>query len=141
MSGVEGLPGGIAPAGGASGARPVGRAPVPTAAPPVSAVGQAPADRGGFDPVAAIVAVAQGAAAAPLTGLSGQLLDWAAPSARQFESLAPSRLLPLLSLATDRLASDAQRVDLLGDLGATALERELRDHLALAERRATMIEW
>ena len=95
---------------------------------------------GGFDPVAAVVAVAKGASAPPAAGLQARLLDWAAPSSRQFEAMTPARLLPLLGMAVDRLASDAQQVDLLGELGAEALTRELGDHRVLAERRATMIE-
>ena len=54
--------------------------------------------------------------------------------------MAPARLLTLLSLAVDRLADEAQQGDDLGELGAVALERELRDHQALAERRATLVE-
>ena len=54
--------------------------------------------------------------------------------------MQPSRLLPLLSMAVDRLAHDAPNLDELGWLGAAALERELRDHQAVAERRATIVE-
>lgn len=94
----------------------------------------------GFDPVAAVTAVAKGAAMPPPAGLSARLMEWAAPSSRQFEAMTPARLLPLLGVAVDRLASEAQQVDLLGELGAVALTRELDDHRVLAERRATMIE-
>ena len=93
----------------------------------------------GFDPFAALVEAAQGAGAPPAAGLQAQLLDWAAPTTRQFEAVSPARLLPLLSQAVDRLAEEAQRGDELDQLGAVALERELRDHQALAERRATLI--
>ena len=93
-----------------------------------------------FDAFAALVEAAHGAGAPPAAGLQAQLLDWAAPATRQFEAASPARLLPLLGLAVDRLAEEAQRGDELDQLGAVALERELRDHQALAERRATMIE-
>lgn len=97
-------------------------------------------DAPGFDPIAAVVAVAKGASMPPPAGLSARLMEWAAPSSRQFEAMTPARLLPLLGVAVDRLASEAQQVDLLGELGAVALTRELDDHRVLAERRATMIE-
>ena len=93
-----------------------------------------------FDPFTALVEAAQGAGAPPAAGLQAQLLDWAAPTTRQFEAVSPARLLPLLGVAVDRLAEEAQRGDELDQLGAVALERELRDHYALAERRATLIQ-
>ena len=79
------------------------------------------------------------AAAPPAAGLQAQLLDWSAPTTRQFEAISPARLRPLLGLAADLLAGETRRGDELDQLGASALERELRDHQALAERRATWI--
>lgn len=111
---------------------------LPHGAAPVGDAGLSPVP--GFDPFAALVEAARHAAAPPAAGLQAQLLDWVAPTARQFESVSPARLLPLLGLAVDRLSAEAQHGDDLDELGAVALERELRDHQALAERRATLIE-
>lgn len=134
MSGVQGI-GGRSPAiaGQRAGAAPTPRGPAPAGGPGPGAVPS-------LDAFAAAVQAARGAGAPPPAGLQAQLLDWAAPTARQFEAVSPARLLPLLGLAVDRLAEDAQRGDELDQLGAAALERELRDHQALAERRATLID-
>ena len=143
MSTLDGVgaPAGAVEAGGAAAVRSVGGTSGVAAVRGVSAskgIGlPAPAP---FDPLAEVTSIARGASAPPPAGLSARLMEWAAPGARQFESVAPSRLLPLLTVAVDRLANEAQTVDLLGELGAVALARELRDHQALAERRATMIE-
>lgn len=93
-----------------------------------------------FDAFTALVEAARGAGAPPAAGLQAHLLDWVAPTTRQFETMSPARLLPLLGLAIDRLAKETQGSDDLDQLGAVALERELHDHQALAERRATLIE-
>ena len=93
-----------------------------------------------FGAFAPLVEAAHGAGAPPAAGLQAQLLDWAAPTARQFEAVSPARLLPLLSLAVGRLAEETHAGDDLDQLGAGALQRELRDHQALAERRAMLIE-
>lgn len=93
-----------------------------------------------FDAFAALVQAARGAEAPPPAGLQARLLDWAAPTARQFEAVSPARLPPLLNLAVGRLAEEPQRGDELDQLGAMALERELHDYQALAERRATLIK-
>ena len=140
MSGVRGVEGatsvsgvgGRAATGRADAARPP-EGVAPAGAPGLDAV---PA----FDPIAAVVQAARDAEAPPPAGLQARLLDWAAPTTRQFEAVSPARLLPLLGLAVDRLADEAQHGDELVQLGVVALERELRDHQDLAERRATLIE-
>ena len=140
MSGVGGI-GGPPPASGIGGRGAPSRA--GAALPPR---GPAPAGIPGpggvpaVDPLAAVVQAARDGGAPPPAGLQARLLDWAAPAARQFEAVSPARLLPLLGLAVDRLAEASQRGDELDQLGAAALERELRDHQALAERRAMLIE-
>jgi hypothetical protein len=95
-----------------------------------------------FDPVAELeeIAAAGGITRAARPGLATQLLDYVAPRPRSFDSLAPSRLLPLLGLAADQVGRAGQESDEIGKLGASALEQELEQHRALAERRATMIE-
>ena len=141
LDGVGAPVSGASPGGGVaakSGTRAVGGVAAPRGVSPAGGFGLP--EPAGFDPVAAVTVVARGAAAPPPAGLSARLMEWAAPGPRQFETVSPSRLLPLLSLAVDRLANDAQQVDLLGELGAEALGRELRDHQVLAERRATLIE-
>lgn len=127
--------------GGSPARASVGIAALPGAA-GISGVGSRGADRSlvGFDPVAALVSFDTGAAGAPAAGLQAQLLNWVTPRTRQFETMQPNRLLPLLGMAVDRLAHDAPNLDELGWLGAAALERELRDHQAVAERRATIVE-
>ena len=92
-----------------------------------------------LDAFAAVVQAARDAGAPPPGGLQARLLDWVAPTTRQFEAVSPARLLPLLGLAVDLLAEASQRGDELDQLGAAALERELHDHQGLAERRAALI--
>ena len=134
MSGMQGIGGRLpAPAGQRAAAAPPPHGPAPAGGPGPGAV---PAS----DAFAAAVQAARGAGTPPPAGLQARLLDWAAPTARQFEAVSPARLLPLLGLAVDRLAEASQPGDELHQLGAAALERELRDHQALAERRATLIE-
>ena len=139
MSSVESVAG-APPTPVVGGQRATGRAEAgqrPYAPAPAGEQGQNAAPE--FNPFAALVQVAHDAAAPPASGLQAQLLDWAAPTTRQFEAISPARLLPLLGLAVNRLGDEARRGDELDQFGATALERELRDHQALAERRATLI--
>lgn len=106
---------------------------------PAIADPQAPDDVPAFDVFAAVMQAAHDAVAPPEAGLQAKLLAWAAPTTRQFEAVSPARLLPLLGLAVDQLAQHAQGSDELDQFGSIALERELRDQHALAERRATLI--
>lgn len=148
MSGVEGLSsgaGGISPTGGAAGSSSVRGAGAVPAARAVAGVSGAGGRGDGqalvsFDPIAVVTGFDPGAAGPRAAGLQAQLLDWVAPRTRQFEAMQPGRLLPLLGLAVDRLAKDAPNLDELGWLGAAALERELRDHQDVAERRATIVD-
>lgn len=140
MSGVQGV-GGASSTPGVGGRAAAGRADAARSVQGVSPAGEPGVEAvAAFDPIAAVVQIARDASAPPPAGLQERLLDWAAPTTRQFEAVSPARLLPLLGLAVDRLADEAQHGDELVRLGAVALERELRDHQDLAERRATLIE-
>ena len=138
MSGIQGVSGSSSRIGEQRATNRTDAAPLPRGPAPTDDLG--PSATTEFDPFAALLEAAQGAGAPPAAGLQVRLLDWAAPTTRQFEAVSPARLLPLLGLAVDRLAEEAQRGDELDQLGAVALERELRDHQALAERRATLIQ-
>jgi len=115
-----------------------------------------------FDPIAELLALAT-PPATPAPGLADQMLDYALPQPRDPRTLTPGRIPVLLAAAarllTARVATSdtslaapdpASRAgpettsragsDDIARLGAGALAQELRAHLALAERRATLID-
>ena len=72
-------------------------------------------------------------------GLADALLNWLAPKAPAPGTLAQSRIVPLLGAAADLLARGQALAPEIRDLGAAALEQELRLQRALANRRATLV--
>ena len=72
-------------------------------------------------------------------GLADALLSWLAPRQPQPGTLAQSRIVPLLGGAADLLARGAALAPEIRDLGAAALEQELRLQRALADRRASLL--
>ena len=71
-------------------------------------------------------------------GLADALLDWLTPRPSRPEILSQGRIAPLLGAAADLLARSASAMPDIASVGARALEQELRDQRALAERRASL---
>lgn len=93
----------------------------------------------GLDAIAALAELVSDQPSLDSNGLADQLLEFVMPRPRHPEALTQPRIVPLLGAAADLLRSSSRSQHIVG-LGATALEQELRQHRALADRRATLIE-
>jgi hypothetical protein len=71
-------------------------------------------------------------------GLADALLNWLAPRQPAPGTLAQARIVPLLGAAADLLARGQALAPEIRDLGAAAVEQELRLQRALANRRASL---
>ncbi len=71
-------------------------------------------------------------------GLSGALMTWLMPRPRNPDTLTQTRIVPLLGAAADMLAHSTRMAPEIAQLGARALEQELRTQRDIAERRATL---
>jgi hypothetical protein len=92
-----------------------------------------------LDPVAVLAAFVKDGPGLSSTGLADQLQAFVAPQPRHPESLLQPRIVALLDLAAQVLRLADADETIIG-LGYTAVEQELRQHRALADRRASLIE-
>lgn len=99
------------------------------------------ASRSDVDPVTALAELAdQALHGLPAPCLADQLLAYVMPRPRSPETLKPAHIAPLLGLAADALSRRSAEASDVVHLGSLALEQELRQHQALAERRTNQIE-
>ncbi len=96
-------------------------------------------DAGSLDIVQSLSELESDPASLQSNGLADALLNWLAPKPPSPGTLAQSRIVPMLGAAPPLLARGPALAPEIRDLGAAALEQELRLQRSLADRRATFM--